>query len=184
MSRRGARRARDAGPAARSAFCAASVEALTVAMALAPGVYSRNRMFSFFADAGVLTARARAATLRGIVKHLGRAENITLTDVDPTLERVPPASASTGPDLVVVEGGAASPPTHVLRYEIPSMRLARAVELTSAELSALRMLAARASLPCLPLDAGDRARVEHAILRLLRLGGDVGDLALAAKDTA
>ena len=56
----------------------ARVEALTVAMALAPGVYARNRMFELFANAGVKRAKSRAATLRGIVKHLGRACALTL----------------------------------------------------------------------------------------------------------
>ena len=40
--------------------------ALTVAMAIAPGVYARNRMFAFYKHPGVARARARAATLRGM----------------------------------------------------------------------------------------------------------------------
>jgi hypothetical protein len=136
------------------------VEALTVAMALAPGVYVRNRMFDFFAQAGVQRARSRAATLRGIVPQLGRACVVTLSN----------------------EGGgrsASGERSFVLRYEIPEMRMTRIVELTRVELATLRILAARGGLHTLPPDAGDRAIVDGALSSLLG-ADDTAELARAA----
>jgi hypothetical protein len=138
------------------------VEALTVAMALAPGVYARNRMFDLFASAAVQRAKARAATLRGIVKHLARASELTLHRAG-------------------VEGG---PSEYLLRYQIPVMSLSRVVELSRAELATLRVLAANASVSALPLDDADRLLVDAALARLLVAGGDTGNLARAAQDRA
>lgn len=139
------------------------VEALTVAMALAPGVYARNRMFDLFANAAVQRAKSRAATLRGLVKHLVRASSLTLTTPTST-----PAS----------EAGAAD---YVLRYEIPSLALIRTAELSRVELATLRALASRSGVAALPLDDGDRALIESALARLLLAGGDTSDLAAAAR---
>ena len=139
------------------------IEALTVAMALAPGVYARNRMFELFATAGVQRAKSRAATILGIVRHLGRACALTL-------ERE-------GSDFV-------------LRYQIPAMRLCRVVELSPVELATLRILATRAGAPCLPMDDDDRKVVESTLARLLLLacgagsGADAATLAKAAQDAA
>ena len=116
------------------------IEALTVAMAMAPGVYARNRMFSLFANPAVQRAKARAATLRGIVKHLGRACAITLE--------------SENTDFV-------------LRYQIPTLRLMRVAELTRVELAALRLMAAKAGAPCLLPEEGDKGLVEMALAKLL-----------------
>ena len=145
------------------------VEALTVAMALAPGVYARNRMFALFANAGVQRAKSRAATLRGIVKHLARASNLTL-------ERNA-AEVCAGRDVT-------GQVDFVLRYEIPIMRLTRVVELSRVELAALRLLAVRAGAPVLGADDEDRVLVEMALARLLLAGGDTGNLARAAQDMA
>lgn len=135
----------------------ARVEALTVAMALAPGVYARNRMFELFANVGVQRAKSRAATLRGIVKHLGRASSLTL------------------------EGEGLG---FVLRYEIPAMSLTRVAELTRVELATLRVLASRSGASCLGAADEDRALVDTALARLLAAGGDTGNLARAARDSS
>ncbi len=145
----------------------ARVEALTVAMALAPGVYARNRMFALFANPGVRRAKSRAATLRGIVKHLGRACALTLERNE--------ADGSAGRD-------ATGQIDFVLRYEIPVMRLTRVVELSRVELAALRLLAMRAGAPALGADDDDRALVATALARLLLAGGETSDLARAAQD--
>lgn len=116
------------------------VESLTVAMALAPGVYSRNRMFALFAQAGVPRAKFRAATLRGLVKQLKNAQGITVES----------------------EGA-----EHVLRFQLPALRMSRVAQLTSLELATLRILAARAGLPCLPPEAEDRALVDATLARLI-----------------
>jgi hypothetical protein len=148
----------------------ARVEALTVAMALAPGVYARNRMFELFANAGVKRAKSRAATLRGIVKHLGRACALTL-------ERDASAGCAARNTLGQVD--------FVLRYEIPVMRLTRVVELSRVELAALRLLAERAGAACLLPDDEDRALVETALARLLdpvsSTGGVDGAVSPAAR---
>jgi hypothetical protein len=141
----------------------ARIEALTVAMALAPGVYVRNRMFDFFRRANVRRARTRAAILRGIVPQLPQATGLTLAcDGQP---RTPSGE-----------------PVHVLRYAIPALRLTRVVELSPAELAALRILAARAGVSCLPPDDGDKALVERALARLLDATDAAHDLAQAATE--
>ena len=155
------------GRAPRASVDEARVEALSVAMALAPGVYARNRMFDLFANAGVQRAKSRAATLRGIVKHLGRACALTL-------ER----DASEGAAARDSKGQVA----FVLRYEIPLMNLTRVVELSRVELAALRLLAARAGASTLLPDDEDRVLVETALARLLVAGGETGDLARAAQN--
>lgn len=143
----------------------ARIEALTVAMALAPGVYARNRMFSFYASSAVQRAKARAATLRGIVKHLGRASDVTL-------ER----------EGAVREAGDFD---FVLRYQIPAVHLSRVVELSRVELATLRVLASRAAVPGLPpAEADDRGLVDTALTQLLVAGGDTGNLARAAQGVA
>lgn len=123
------------------------VEALTAAMALAPGVYSRNRMFDLFAKSGVQRAKTRAAMLRGVVKHLSRACAVTLSSQE--------------------EAGEPRAGDFVLRYEIPAVRLSRVVQLSRLELATLRVLAERAKVTCLPLAAADRAIVDDALSRLL-----------------
>lgn len=116
-------------------------------MVVAPGVYARNRMFDLFTSAGARRARARAAVVRGIVPQLGRATAITLETPD-------------GP-----RG------SYVLRYLVPSMRLTRVVELSAVELAALRVVAERASVRVLTLDASDTDLVAKALARLM--DGDV-----------
>lgn len=120
------------------------VEALAVAMAMAPGVYVRNRMFQLFTNPGVQRARTRGALLRGVVRQLGLA-----TDV--SVEEEP-------------RGGGSA---FVLRYRILSMRMSRVVDLSRVELAAIKVLGARAGLRCLPPDEADRARVDEALARLL-----------------
>ena len=157
MKRSGRRARARVGLLALSPADAARVEALTVAMALAPGVYARNRMFDLFANVAVQRAKSRAATLRGIVKHLGRASSLTL-------ER---------------EGV-----SFVLRYEIPALSLSRVAELTRVELATLRVLASRAGAPCMNADDEDRALVDTSLARLLDAGGDTSNLARAARDSS
>lgn len=122
------------------------IEALTVAMALAPGVYARNRMFALFKEPAVQRAKSRAATLRGIVKHLGRACAVTLVRENADF---------------------------VLRYQIPVLRLVRVAELSRVELAALRVMASKAGAPCLHPEEGDKTLVETALARLLAHAGDV-----------
>jgi hypothetical protein len=158
MSRRAGRpgRSTPSGPADER-----KIEALTVAMALAPGVYARNRMFCFFAQPAVQRARARAATLRGIVAQLARAQAVSVVNE-------PPHS---------IAGEA----IFVLRYAIVTMRLSRVVELAPVELAALRLLASRANVHALLATDADRVLVESVLARLIAVGDDASDLARAAR---
>jgi hypothetical protein len=126
------------------------VESLTIAMAVAPGVYARNRMFDMFTLPGVQRAKTRAAIIRGIVPHLCRATTLTVTSEGPP-------SHGRGE------------PVWVLRYAIAELRLTRVVELSPAELSALRVLASRANLRVLPMEANDKTVVDSALARLIEL---------------
>lgn len=141
-----------------------TVEALTLAMTLAPGVYVRNRMFDFFASSGVRRARTRAALLRGIVPQLARAHGVTLTSES--------ARGLHGEGVLV------------LRYAIPSVRLSRVIELSSAELAAVRLAAERSNVNVLPAAPEDRHVVATALARLLRVAGPSSDLAKGVAQTA
>jgi hypothetical protein len=123
------------------------VEALTVARALAPGVYVRNRMFDLFAQPGVQRARMRASILRGVVPQLARATAVS----------------------VATENGRGGEPVFVLRYSIAEVRLHRVVELSATELAALRLMAARARVTAIGPEGNDRALVDVALARLLDL---------------
>lgn len=114
-------------------------------MALVPGVYSRNRMFSLFAQAGMQRAKSRAAMLRGVASQLSRACAVSVTYEN-------------------VEGRA---PTYVLRYQIPALRLTRVTELSRVELATLRILASRTGSACLPPADEDRALIDTTLAGLL-----------------
>ena len=126
------------------------VEALSVAMAIAPGVYARNRMFDLFNLPGVQRAKTRAAIIRGIVAHLPRATTLSVTSEGPPRD-------------------ARGEPVWVLRYTIAELRLTRVVELSPTELSAVRVLAQRANIPTLPAEANDKTVVDATLARLLEL---------------
>ncbi len=134
------------------------VESLTVAMALAPGVYSRNRNFGLFANPAVQRAKSRAAMIRGIAQHLRRACAVSLEQEG--------------------EGN------FVLRYQIPALRLTRVAELSRIELSTLRLLAVRVGATCLLPDDEDRAVVQRALAGLLPSDDGSKTLARAAQGAA
>lgn len=148
---------------------ARTFEALCVAMAMAPSVYARNRMFAFFERYDGKRARARASALRGIVRHLARARKVTL-------ERAFEGISSAGPCAA----------RFVLRYELPSVHLSRAAELTRVELAVVRVLASRAGVTCLALEPDDPRCIDEVLHHLLSVGGEgraaeaVGAIAVAA----
>ncbi len=117
---------------------------LMAVMAVAPGVYARNRMFAFFKEPAVKRARARAATIRGAVRQLASARR-GATDVS----------------LVRDSGGGA-----VLRYRIESMRLERTIELTHVEAACLAYLATQAGVPGLAATPDDRALLDRTLAKL------------------
>ena len=117
------------------------LDSLTAAMAMVPGLYSRNRMFALFEDPVVRRARSRARMLRGLVRFVGRSDaEVELADHG---ERVS------------------------VTYRIPRLRLARTVQLGDFELAVLRVLLARGPHPgALDEHADDRARVDAALALL------------------
>lgn len=132
------------------------VEALTVAMIVAPGVYARNRMFDLFAAEGARRARARAGLVRGIVPQLARASSVTVT------------GEAQGAELVAWNDAPSSPPmSFVLRYVVLAVRLTRVVQLSAVELAALRLVAERANLRVLPPSTDDKALVSKALASLM-----------------
>jgi hypothetical protein len=141
------------------------LEALTCAMALAPGVYARNRMFDLFTKVALSHARRRAMTLRGIVRHLGHACAVSvLPDNDRCAAGASPGSSQAA--------------RFILRYQIPQMSLERASSISRLELAIVRLLATRAQIPCLPASDADRTLVQNALMQLL-LGNDEAQIAKA-----
>jgi hypothetical protein len=125
-------------------------DALTVAMAVAPGVYARNRMFTLFTDPEVRRAKARGGILRGVVRQLSGAQG----QVDRvTFSRGPGVS----PDGKV---------RCILRYRIARMKLERFVEMTELEAACVVYLASRAGLSGMHATEGDRALLDGALKRL------------------
>ena len=118
-------------------------DALTVAMAVVPGLLSRNKHFGLYADADVRRARARAEGLRGVVRQLSHA--------------------GAGVTELVFERGQARVE---LRYRIPGVRLERRLDLSRAEAACLAYLGARAGVPGLHASEHDRAEIDAALRRL------------------
>ncbi len=119
------------------------LEALTVAMSIAPGVYARNRMFAFYKEPVVLRARARAATIRGVVRQLASA---VLASSEVTLVRTGTSST--------------------LRYKIDSLRFERRLDMTVLEAACFVYLATRAGIRGVRATAEDRALLDAALKRL------------------
>jgi len=117
---------------------------LTVAMAVAPNVYARNRMFAFYNEPAVKRARTRAATIRGAVRQLA-SERLDATNV--SLCRAADGNA-------------------VLRYRIERMKLERTIELTPVEAACIAYLATKAGVAGLAATADDRALLDHALEKL------------------
>jgi hypothetical protein len=130
------------------------IEALTVAMALAPGVYSRNRHHDLYTDPGVRRARARAAVLRGLVRQLGGAEG--------PLEGMALDRTSSGAEL---------------RYRLTRVGLERRSRLTRIEAACVAYLAERKGIASFDLPPGDRAELFAALRRLAATGDDTDELA-------
>jgi hypothetical protein len=133
------------------------IEALTVAMIVAPGVYARNRMFELFSSPGARRARTRAGIIRGIVPQLARARAVTVS-LEALGDR--PKDRASNP-----------PATFVLRYVVTAVRLTRVVELSAVELAALRRISERANVRVLPPAEGDAELITSALASLM--DGDV-----------
>lgn len=117
------------------------LDALTAAMAMVPGLYSRNRMFQLFTDPMVRRARSRARLIRGLVRFLGRADaEVEMHHHDGRVR---------------------------VSYRIERLRLSRTVQIGEFELALLRVLLARGPHPAIVEEQpNDRARVDAALALL------------------
>ncbi|AUX48945.1 hypothetical protein SOCE26_104900 [Sorangium cellulosum] len=150
------------------------LEALLVALVLAPSTFSRNRFFSLYTDPETRRVRRRAALLRGIVRQLVSGA-----------DRAGLAPAASGGAL--------------LTYDVPSLGLKRTAALDALELAVLRFAVARgapapaaeqdgpppapsgpAAGAVLPPDLlpepADTSRIERALARLLPEANEGGAL--------
>jgi hypothetical protein len=138
---------------------APDLEALLVALVLAPATYSRNRFFEMYTDPAVRRVRRRAALVRSIVQQLVLA------------------SSASPPEKVSIAVRPA-PGGHVeLTYSVASMGLRRTTWLDPMEAALVRFAMARAQ----PLEASsaegvaiadddpDRLRIEAALRSLAPL---------------
>jgi hypothetical protein len=116
--------------------------ALTIAMAIVPTLYSRNKLFELFRDPGVTHAQSRARLIRSLLRQL--------------------ASGTAGD--VLFERGAPC----VVTFRVPSLHLSRRVELTELELGCLLFLVARAGMPDFGPTVSDRVALERALATLPR----------------
>lgn len=149
---------------------AADVDALSVGMAIVPGLYSRNRMFALFNDPNVQRSRRRAALMRGLVRQLSGG----MGPVD-ILRFERPASESSEGRLE-------------LRFRIPGYRLERHVDLSGLEVACIMHLCARLGVVGMEPTDVERRLLEVALDRLLQalplasvgLSSHVADVARSA----
>jgi hypothetical protein len=118
-------------------------EALVIAMTLVPGLFSRNRTFSFFEDPDVRRARRRATLLRGIVRQLATAAG--------AMESLRIARAAGRCEL---------------SYRLSAMKMQRRASLSDVELACVRYLVNREGVAGLPVTEQHRAAIDAALRRL------------------
>jgi hypothetical protein len=120
-------------------------EALVCAMALHPGVYSRNRMFGFFDEPYVRAARSRARFVRSVARELaGRAGSVS----DVHIDELPEGRVR-------------------VRFRIPRLSASREVELTALERALLVHLSAAMGAHTLVPVGDEKERVLEALGRLV-----------------
>lgn len=127
-------------------------DALVIAMTLVPGLFSRNRTFSFFEDPEVRHARRRATLLRGIVRQL--------------------ATAAGAMESLRIARGAGR---WELSYGLPAMKVQRRVSLSDVELACVHHLVSREVVGGLRVTEQDRPAIDAALSRLA-VGLPLGEL--------
>ncbi|MGK3998099.1 hypothetical protein [Sorangium sp. So ce1024] len=106
------------------------LEALFVALVLAPSTFSRNRFYALYTDPATRRVRRRAALVRSLVRQLV-------------------AGADRAGLAPAASGGA------LLTYDVPSLGLKRTAALDALELAVLRIAVARGKVaPSGPQEAG------------------------------
>jgi hypothetical protein len=124
-------------------------EAITVALAVAPGVYSRNRFFALFESKAMKAARKRAGLVRGILKQWSEARPF-------------------GESAFVIHFESLAVNTSSIRvhYEAAHLALRCDVELSEVECACLRYLASRATPPLCAASDTDRDCVLASLAKL------------------
>jgi hypothetical protein len=137
----------------------ADLEALLIALVLAPATFSRNRFFEMYADPAVRRVRRRAAHVRSIVRHLLLTEALEGGALPFTLR--------------AAAGGRVE-----LAYYVPSLGLRRTTTLDPVEVALVRFALARAPRDkegaALPAEDPDRLRIEAALRRMTPIGAPLG----------
>ncbi|MCK6588595.1 MAG: hypothetical protein HUU21_34010 [Polyangiaceae bacterium] len=134
------------------------LDALLIALVLAPATFSRNRFFDMYADPAVRRIRRRAAHVRSIVRHL-------------LLQEGPEVGETLPFTLRAVAGGRIE-----LAYFVPSLGLRRTTTLDPVEVALVRFALARAPKGKgrdgaeLPAEDPDWLRIEAALRRMTPVG--------------
>lgn len=156
MSERVAAKTSGGRTGSRASAEAPDLDALLVALVLAPSTFSRNRFFEMYCDPAAYRVRRRASTLRAMARDLTRAARDKLSF-----------------SIALEEAGEAGGPRgcSTLTYAVPEIGYRRQARLDAIELAVLRYVLSRAGLagpelPVLALAEGDRERVERALARL------------------
>jgi hypothetical protein len=124
-------------------------EAITVALAVAPGVYSRNRFFALFESKAMKAARKRAGLVRGILKQWSEARRVGESAFVIRFEPLEPNAASVR-----------------VHYEAAHLALRCTVELSAVECACLRYLASRGTPPLCAESDADRDCVLASLAKL------------------
>ncbi|MDP9036781.1 MAG: hypothetical protein M3O50_18435 [Myxococcota bacterium] len=118
-------------------------EELVVAMALVPGLLSRNRSFALFEDPNVRRARRRALALCAIVRQLA--------DCRGNVQALRIARGTVG---------------YELSYNVPAIKVRRRALLSALEAACVRYLAQRSGVSALHASEEDRSAIDAALRRL------------------
>lgn len=167
--------------------------ALAALLVLRPGELSRNRHFRLHATREGARARARAAAIRGLARHLAGAHGPARAfgiEHDEELEELeaggPAAVAGASPDTPKSaegaegaeggEGAAPRPKGATLRYVLPRVAARRAIHVSAIELVILRVALFEAGVRLLPAAlvarAEDHARIAELLAQARRLRGE------------
>lgn len=126
-------------------------ETLFVATALAPTVYSRNRMFSLFREPAFGAARKRGQLVRSVAREWLKAAKSAGGIETAWTERSP--GAGTG--------------AWELWYRVSSMHLERRLQLSALERACLLYLLERGKASGVTLTRDERALVERTLAKLV-----------------
>jgi len=144
-------------------------DALFVAFVVAPGVYTRNRYFDLFENAGTKRAQKRAQALLTALRHVGRLGKTPGEDLGITWEIVhavaPLATPPSGNSRVGDAREAAARPFR-LQYAARDLGLRRELYLGPLDVAVFRVVATSLGVPGAAPSAAERALVDRALAML------------------